>query len=371
MPFCQCPSNHVIYCVSLAAEIAPDLQGHALSRFHAASASGEPESDISHPVTALATNQIPSAAGSVEMADISDPSDVPARKAPKDDSGLRHVHMAGDTEQGRHHNGEPDLWASMLKRKIGADPDMMGRVGSETSEEDVGTARTDSQAALLGLDQVSSSGVGVLHSPPHHMAHPATSALHHQGPLQQPSTEQPLSEAQEPLSGFRRLGRLLMHTAHLAPHSSSMLPEHQLPQGDPNLLGGSPQQAVQKSMWHRVGQSTRIMAAFKKKTGDAVEGEPGGGVGSGPPRLGLQEASSAASNFPLLPAGMPYGESLTHTVCENISQPEACNTLPFSSCLLHYISRLQSAWPCCEPYSAGAPCAATEPMHSIVYPSLV
>lgn len=249
------------------------------------------------------------------MSGVNSASDAAVRKSARDEAGSRHVHIAGVTEQGPHHKGESDLWASMLRKKIGADPELAYRPGSETSEEDVRMSRAGSEAALLGADQTSSSGVNISHSPNHHMAHPATSALHHhQGTLQQPSAQQPFSEqpsAQQPSaeqapapSGFQRLGRLLMHTAHLAPHPGSRQAQHQPPHSDPQLPGGFLQQSPEKSLWQRVGQSTRIMAAFKKRSSQGTEGLQGRGVG--PAGQGLQ---TAASDFPLLPAGIPCGKA--------------------------------------------------------------
>lgn len=237
-----------------------------------------------------------------ELSSATDASDVTIKRGERDETGFRHVHMAGDLEQGRAHNGEPDLWASMLRKKIGVNPEKMGQLGSETSEVEAGMSRAGSQAALLGVDEVSSSGVEVLHSPHHHDAHPTISALHHQSALHQPLAEQP--RAPEALSGFRRLGRLMMHTTHLAPQSSPQQPEHQTPHGDPLLSGGSIQQPP--ATWQRVMQSTRVMAAFKKKSSRNVGGTPGIGLGSEGQRL--QTPGSTASDLPLLPAGLPSGQ---------------------------------------------------------------
>lgn len=272
------------------------MQGHTLSRLHVANGPGETDTDTGN-----------AAVGSMiaaELADVNDASDDTRKRDERDEIGFRHVHMAGDLEQGRTHNGETDLWASMLRKKIGADPDKMGPLGSATSEEAAGMPRAGSQAALLGLDEVRSSGVEVLHSPHHHDAHPTISALHRQGGLQQPSAEQP--HAPEALSGFRRLGRLLMHTTHLAPQSSPQQPEHQTSHGEPPLSKGSTQQPPATSLWQRVGQSTRVMAAFKKKSSANIGGGPGMNLGS--EGQGLQTPGSTASDFPLLPAGLPSGQ---------------------------------------------------------------
>ena len=277
------------------------MQGHTLSRLHVAHGLGQLDTDSSNPVIPAVPCQD---ADSAEMADVSSASEMKRNR--KEGDGSRHVHMAGDLEQGRgHHTGEPDLWASMLRKKIGADPEKLDSQGSETMHQEPGLSRLGSQAALLGSDQVSSSEVEV-HSPHHHAAQPAASAMHHQGSLQQPSRGQPLAEqpqAQEAPSGFRRLGRLLMHTTHLAPHPP--LQPSGPAQGGQQLPADANQQPSHMSMWRRVGQGTRIMAAFKKKSSIEPGGLPGMNVGS--EGGGLQAAGSTASDHPLLPAGTPNG----------------------------------------------------------------
>lgn len=285
------------------------MQGHTLSRLHVAHGLGQLDTDSSDPAIPAVSHQDPNSAGSAETADVGSASDREMKRSGKEGDGSRHVHMAGDLEQGRgHHTGEPDLWASMLRKKIGADPEKLDSQGSETMHQESGLSRLGSQTALLGSNQVSSSEVEV-HSPHHHAAQPAASAMHHQGGLQQPLGGQPLADQpqpQEALSGFRRLGRLLMHTTHLAPHP----PPHPPPE-NPTLQGGQPlptnasQQPSHTSMWRRVGQGTKIMAAFKKKSSI----EPGGlpGVTADSEGRALQTAGSTASDRPLLPAGTPNG----------------------------------------------------------------
>ena len=286
-----------------------EMQGHTLSRLHVAHGLGQLDTDSDDPAIPAVTRQDADSAGSAEMADVSSASDRETKRSGKEGDGSRHVHMAVDLEQGRgHHTGEPDLWASMLRKKIRADPEKLDSQGSETMHQESELSRSGSQAALLGSDQVSSSEVEV-HSPHHHAAQPVASAMHHQGGSQQPSGGQPLidqPQAQVAPSGFRRLGRLLMHTTHLAPHPPPHPPlGPSTPQGGQQLPGDANQQASHTSVWRRVGQGTRIMAAFKKKSSIEPGGLPGVNVGS--EGGGLQAAGSTASDHPLLPAGIPHG----------------------------------------------------------------
>lgn len=290
------------------------LQGHVLSRLHVAKG---PEAEDAEPAT---SHQNKTTHSSDEMGGLSGQSPDKDLQAPelhmkKMDAmpGSRHVHLARDVVQPRSTSSiSPDLWSEMLKKKLGADPDGLQphephalhphvSHGFSAPEEEDSLSRVDSHSGLLGFDDVSSSSAQVLHSPHHHNTVPMASSMHQHSDSSQTQRPSAPSDQQGSVSGFRRLGRFLMYSRHLAPQSG--VPASELPSSHDSLQTqagvGQPAQQPHLGLWQRVGQSTRIMAAFKKRSSAQAEGPAGlDGLGTG---------GSTTSELLLLPAGHPYG----------------------------------------------------------------